>query len=261
MAIIYFTYSSQARLNPWLHIQATNIYDNEESWYTIPASDDASMIHRSSLWWSFCRHWHLKHQCCSALLLSDLFVRPMVHYHNLLCTSLFERRSTLPSWVALFSIASLSAINFANLEPFVSPSLSPRGSIGRWSIEGLCLEDKGGVNAHTEESCSSGLSRYSNGDRSCMSVRKNRTEISDVGIVPTKCYSELISWELQNLLRACRSNVTAFILHTGKDHPLSENGSIRNSRIKYLQQTWRWALKLHMECWSSNVEWPSLHHV
>lgn len=193
---------------------------------------------------------------CYLTCLWDQWVR----YHNLLCTSLFERRSTLPSWVALFSIASLSAINFANLEPFVSPSLSPRGSIGRWSIEGLCLEDKGGVNAHTEESCSSGLSRYSN-DRFCMSVRKNKTETSDVGIVPTKCYSEQISWELRNLLRAYGSKITAFILHTGKNHPLSENGSIRNSRIKYLQQTWRWALKLHMECWSSNVEWPSLHHV
>lgn len=218
----------------------------------------------SSLWWIFVVMVVEASALSCLLAVSDLFVRLMVHYHNLLCTSLFEGCLTLPSWVELFSMASWSAINFANLEPFASSLLSPRGSIGRWSREGLCLEVKGGVNAHTEESCSSGLSRYSKGDRSCISARKIQKPL-DIDFVPTKLSetNRFLNIKLQNLLRALWIKGYCFgSSYWEKLCPLlSKNGSIRNSRIKYLQQTWRWALKLHMECWSSNVEWLSLHHV
>lgn len=140
----------------------------------------------SSLWWIFVAMVVEASTLSCLVAMSDLFGRLMGHCHNLLWTSLFGRRSTLPSWVAFFSMASWSAINFANLEPLASSLLSPRGRIGRWSREGLCLEDKGGVNAHTEESCSFGLSRYSKGNRSCMSAqKKNRNHQTLVLCLPS----------------------------------------------------------------------------
>lgn len=51
-----------------------------------------------------------------------------------------------------FSSSSLSAINFANREPFMFLLPPSWGSSGRSSKEGPSLDDKGGANAHTEDS-------------------------------------------------------------------------------------------------------------
>lgn len=66
----------------------------------------------------------------------------------------------------------LSAINLANREPLPSLLSSSRdcGRLGRLGKEGPGLGDSGGINAHTEERCSFGLSRSSKSDIPCMSV-------------------------------------------------------------------------------------------
>lgn len=95
-------------------------------------------------------------------------IRASLNCHNLLGIELVKTFS-LPACVLSFSSSCLSAINFANREPFVSLMLSSGRNFDRSGSEGPGLGDNGGTSAHTDEMCSSGLSRTSRSDRFVMS--------------------------------------------------------------------------------------------
>lgn len=86
--------------------------------------------------------------------------------HSLLGRKFEEGRSVLSGGDVCFNDCRLSDINLANLEPFVSLMLFPIG-VGVFG-------DTGGINAHTEERCSLGLSRSSKIDKSFMSARNSK---------------------------------------------------------------------------------------